>query len=167
MRFGDVHALGLRALPKPLPKMSPRLIAPTEAPGMFGSSNIGMPPPALRQFDLDLLVVELAGAQLAPERVARRRPRSSAPTSASSIRSSAASSALASMSLRLRCLTSAIADLDEIAHDLLDVAPDVADLGELGRLDLEERRAGELGEAARDLGLAAAGRARSSGCSSA
>ncbi len=50
-------------------------------------------------------------------------------------------------------------DLDEIAHDRLDVAPDVADLGELRRLDLDERRAGELGEAARDLGLADAGRA--------
>ena len=51
------------------------------------------------------------------------------------------------------------ADLDEIAHDLLDVAPDIADLGELGRLDLQERRARELRQAARDLGLAAAGRA--------
>jgi hypothetical protein len=28
--------------------------------------------------------------------------------------------------------------LDEIAHDLLDVAPDIADLGELGRFDLDE-----------------------------
>ena len=49
--------------------------------------------------------------------------------------------------------------VDEVAHDLLDVAADIADLGELGRLDLEERRLGELGEAARDLGLADAGRA--------
>jgi hypothetical protein len=45
-------------------------------------------------------------------------------------------------------------DLDQIAHDLLDVAADIADLGEFGRLDLEERRAGELGQPARDLGLA-------------
>ena len=50
-------------------------------------------------------------------------------------------------------------ELDEVAHDRFDVAADVADLGELGRLDLEERRLGELREAARDLGLAAAGRA--------
>ena len=48
-------------------------------------------------------------------------------------------------------------DLDEIADDLLDIAADIADLGELRRLDLEERRAGELREAARNLGLAAAG----------
>ena len=50
-------------------------------------------------------------------------------------------------------------DLDQVAHDLLDVAADIADLGELGRLDLDERSAGELGEPAGDLGLADAGRA--------
>ncbi len=48
---------------------------------------------------------------------------------------------------------------DEIAHHRLDVAPDVADLGVLRRLDLHERRADERREAARDLGLADAGRA--------
>ena len=51
------------------------------------------------------------------------------------------------------------ADLDQVAHDLLDVAADIADLGELGGFDLEERRAGELGQPARNLGLADAGRA--------
>src|SRR5947208_820483 len=39
-------------------------------------------------------------------------------------------------------------DLDQVAHDLLDIASDIADLGELGRLDLQEGRARELGEAA-------------------
>ena len=34
--------------------------------------------------------------------------------------------------------------LDEVADHRVDVAADVADLGELGRLDLDERRAGEL-----------------------
>ena len=58
-------------------------------------------------------------------------------------------------------------DLDQVADDRVDVAADVADLGELGRLDLDERRVGEPRQAARDLGLAHAGRARSSGCSSA
>ena len=48
-------------------------------------------------------------------------------------------------------------DLDQVAHDLLDIAADIADLGELGRLDLDERRLGQAGEAAGDLGLAAAG----------
>ena len=51
------------------------------------------------------------------------------------------------------------ADLDQIPHDGVDVAADVADLGELGGLDLDERRVGQPREAARDLGLAHAGRA--------
>ena len=50
-------------------------------------------------------------------------------------------------------------DLDEVADDRVDVPADVADLGELGRLDLDERRVGEPRQAARDLGLADAGRA--------
>src|SRR3569623_1088247 len=48
-------------------------------------------------------------------------------------------------------------DVDEIAHDGFDTAADVTDLGELGRLDLDEGRIGELGEPPRDLGLADAG----------
>ena len=47
--------------------------------------------------------------------------------------------------------------LDQVAGDLLDVAADIADLGELGRLDLDERRVGELRQPPADLGLAAAG----------
>ena len=49
--------------------------------------------------------------------------------------------------------------LDEVAHHRLDVASDVADFGELRRLDLDERRAGELGEATGDLRLPHARRA--------
>src|SRR5581483_9295509 len=51
------------------------------------------------------------------------------------------------------------ADFDKVANDLLDVAADIADLGELGGFDFEERRIGEPGEPARNLGLADAGRA--------
>src|SRR5262249_28037401 len=40
----------------------------------------------------------------------------------------------------------------------LDVAADIADLGELGGLDLDERRAGQFREPPRDLGLADPGR---------
>jgi hypothetical protein len=36
------------------------------------------------------------------------------------------------------------AGLDQIADDLLDVAADIADLGELGGLDLDERRLASL-----------------------
>ena len=49
------------------------------------------------------------------------------------------------------------ADLDQIAHDGVDVAAHVAHLGELGGLHLQERRTGETGEAARNLGLSATG----------
>ena len=49
--------------------------------------------------------------------------------------------------------------LDEVADDLLDIAADIADLGELCRFDLEEGRAGEPGQPPRNLGLADAGRA--------
>ena len=82
-----------------------------------------------------------------------------APTSASSTRSSAASCAFAWTSLAPALLDEPDADLDEVAHDLLDVAADIADLRELGGLDLQERCAGKPGQPARDLGLAAAGRA--------
>src|SRR3569833_2460178 len=50
-------------------------------------------------------------------------------------------------------------DVDQIKHKRNHVAADVADLGEFGRLDLDERRIGELGKTPRDFGLAAAGRA--------
>jgi len=50
------------------------------------------------------------------------------------------------------------AELDEIAHHRLDVAPDVADFRELARFDLDERRLREPREPARDLRLADAGR---------
>jgi hypothetical protein len=50
------------------------------------------------------------------------------------------------------------AELHEVADHRLDVAADVADLGELRRFDLEERRLRQLREPARDLGLADAGR---------
>ena len=50
-------------------------------------------------------------------------------------------------------------ELGQVAHHRLDVAADVADLGELRRLDLDERRLREPRQPARDLGLADAGRA--------
>ncbi len=50
-------------------------------------------------------------------------------------------------------------DLDQVADDLLDVATDIADFGELGRLDLEERRLRQISQTSRDLRLADAGRA--------
>ena len=51
------------------------------------------------------------------------------------------------------------ADLDKVADDLFDIAADITDFGEFRRLDLDEGRAGELGQAAGDFRLADAGRA--------
>ena len=49
-------------------------------------------------------------------------------------------------------------ELDEIADHRLDVAADIADFGELRRLDLDERRVRESRQPSRDLRLADAGR---------
>jgi hypothetical protein len=48
-------------------------------------------------------------------------------------------------------------DVRQLLHDGVDVTADVADLGELGGLDFDERSVGEAREPARDLGLADAG----------
>src|SRR5690606_33436357 len=103
-------------------------------------------------FDLDLLVVELTVAQLLAETVARRRRRGLADQ-----RFEHALLGI-DMGARLDVLAHLLAyqpdgDLDEIADDLLDVAADIADLGELGCLDLDEGRAREFCKAARNLGL--------------
>ena len=137
--------------------MSPIETAPICAPGMPGMSNSGMPPPAA------CTSISISLSLSSPERSFLRNASlvealALAPTSASSTRSSAAC-----RGARLDVLAFALArqrdgDFDEVAHDLLDVAADIADLGEFRRLDLEERRAGELGEAAGYLGLADAGR---------
>ena len=115
-----------------------------------------MPPRGLR-LDLDFLVVEFAGAQFLAEGIAGRGAGAGA--------DQRIEHALlgGELGARLHVLALALADLgdrdlDEIADDLLDVAADIADLGEFGGLDLDERRAGELCQPPRDLGLADAGR---------
>ena len=52
-------------------------------------------------------------------------------------------------------------DLDKIADDRINFAANIAHFRELRGLDLDERRLGEPGQAARDLGLTHPGRARS------
>ena len=121
-----------------------------------------------RHLDLDLLVVELALAQhlaefLARGRVGRlhvveihlARRRQQHVEDALLGRVGGAVAHLA----RLRFARLLDRRLDQVADDRVDVAADVAHLGELGRLDLDERRVGEARQAARDFGLADAGRA--------
>ena len=48
--------------------------------------------------------------------------------------------------------------VNQIADDGLDIATDITDFGKFCRLDLDERRIGELGQPARDLGFPDTGR---------
>ncbi len=117
--------------------------------------------------DLDVLVVELPLAQHLAEFLARRRigRLHVAEVHFARRRQQHVEHAL------LGGVGGAVADLarfglarlldrhfDQVAHDRVDVAADIADLGELRRLDLHERRIGEPRKPARDLGLAHAGR---------
>ena len=124
----------------------------------------------LLDFDLDEPVVEAALAQLLAHALARalcffldlrrilvgRRKRP---------RQQQVEQPLLGVLLRLGAHVSGVllahhadGDLDEIANHRLDVAADVTDFGELRRLDLQEGRLRELGEPARNLGLADSGR---------
>ena len=138
--------------------MSPMLIAPICAPGMPGISNIGMPPPDGRtSISISLSLSSPARSFL--RKASLVEALALAPTSAST---HALLGGLLGAHLDVLALAFAgqrDADLDQVAHDLLDVAADIADLGELGRLDLDERRAGEPRQPARNFGLADAGRA--------
>ncbi len=80
-------------------------------------------------------------------------------SSASSTRSSAASRGAVAHARELLLARHLHGDVGQLLDDGIDLASDVADLGELGRLDLDERRLGEPRQPARDLGLADAGRA--------
>ncbi len=136
------------------------LTMPICAPGMPGISKVGNCAPAESATSISIsFVVEFARRAACWRNFSRVSAPACSPTSASSTRSSAASFGLGVHLLAQPLAGHVDGDLDEVADDLLDVAADVADLGELGRLDLEERRLGELGQAPGDLGLADAGRA--------
>ena len=142
----------------------------TDDPAMISNDGNDL----LAHVDLDLLVIEPALAQLLAQLLARplrlladrRRPdrrspasRGSGGSSRSRTRSSAACRAFSRTSAMPLLADHVDGDLDEVADHRLDVAPDVADLGELRRLDLDERRLRQLRQPPRDLGLADAGRA--------
>ena len=131
---------------------------PTWLPGMPGISKDGMPPPVSATW------ISISLSSSSPAR--RRLRKVSRVASRGAGADQRVDHALLGIELRLGLDLLALgvaheadAGLEQIADDLVDVAADIADLGEFGRLDLDEGRAGELGEAARDLGLADAGRA--------
>ena len=57
-----------------------------------------------------------------------------------------------------------VSGLDQLEQDVLDVLADVAGLGQRGRVGDGERDVEHLGQRLGEIGLAAAGRARSAGC---
>src|SRR5687768_6528531 len=114
---------------------------------------------ALRDVDLDLLVVELALAQHLAETLARgvgvvaldRRHARQQGVEHAFLGDVLGARAHLVHFLLARALHR---DLRQVAHDGVDVATDVAHLGELGGLDLDEGRVREPRQAPRDLGLA-------------
>jgi hypothetical protein len=127
--------------PNALPSMSPMLIMP----GARHAGNLEASA-CRRPLSGTSISISLSSSSLARSflRKLSRVALAVAPTSASSTRSSALCCALALHVLALLVAQQADAGLDEVAHDLLDVAADIADLGELGRLDLDERRPASL-----------------------
>jgi hypothetical protein len=115
--------------------------------------------------DFDFLVVELAFAQLLAEllpRVALFRRLAGADSCSRQQAHPARDPPAASMARIAHDphgLFPGILDcrLDQVADDGVHVTADIADLGKLGRLDLDEGRVGEACQAPRDLGLADAG----------
>ena len=131
---------------------------PILAPGMPGISKFGMPPP-VSATSISISLSSSRPSRSFLRKVSRVAGLAVLPTSASSTRSSALICALRLHLVALLLAHQADGRLDQVAHDLLDVAADIADLGELRCLDLDERRAGEPGQTAGDLRLADAGRA--------
>ncbi len=121
--------------------------------------------------DFDFLVVEIALAQLLAELL----PGAARPKPVLARRLAGADSCRRQQHVQhavLGGIHGAVADdahgflagvldrrLGQVANDGVHVAADVADFGELGRLDLDEGRMGEPRQAPRDFGLADAGRA--------
>ena len=107
-------------------------------------------------FDFDLLVVEFAGAQLLAKTLARGG-RSGGANQCIEHALFGGEMRLGAQILALALLHHGDRHFDQVAHDLFDVAADIADLGELGGFDFQERRTGQFGDTAGDFGLAAAG----------
>ena len=131
---------------------------PICAPGMPGMSKVGMllEPRSITSISTSLSASE-PFAQETPEFFARLLALALPPTSASITRSSALSSAWAPTSLARRSLRHGQRHLNQVANDRFHIPADIADLGELGRLDLDERRLRQFGQTACDLGLTTAG----------
>ena len=120
--------------------------------------------PVSCDLDLDLAVGERAVAQVAAELLARVAARRGADER---VEDAVLGIALGlGLDLPAQPLARHLhRDLDEVAHDALDVAADIADLGELGGLDLDERGLGQAWRGASRSRSCRSRWARSSRCS--
>ena len=110
------------------------------------------------EVELDVLVVQLALAQALAQRLARRVVTVGTGMGArqknieDAILGRVLGARLAAAHAHLALLLDG--HFDEVADDGVDILADITDLGELGRLDLDEGRPGQLGQTPGDLGLA-------------
>ena len=125
--------------------------------GHAGNFEHGLPPPASR-ISISISLSSSSPARSLLRKLSRVVLLVLPPVSASSMRSSARASACASHIAAPALAHLRDADFDQIAHDLLHVAADIADFREFRRFDFEERRLRELGETPRNLRLADARR---------
>ena len=107
-----------------------------EPPGMPGMSKLGTEGESMIWTSISL--VSSSPVRNFLRKLSRVASEALTPTSASSTRFSALIWACASTSLRPRRLDHADRRLDEVADHLLDITPDITDLGEFRRLDLDE-----------------------------
>ena len=161
------RTLSLRVRLRPWPRFWNMLWICDVRSSMPGGAKISICACVGGHFDFDLLVVELAFAQLLAEFLPRRIVGLGGSASGKIARGrqqhvehAVLGEVLGLMPHFARRLLARVLDrrLHEIADDRVHVAADVADFGELGRFDFHERRIGEPREPPRDLGLAHAGR---------
>src|SRR6516165_4134856 len=107
-------------------------------------------------FDLDFLVVKLGGPQFLAKCFFGGNARIGADQS---VKHAIFSGLLRARVHILAFLFTRQGDshFDQVAYDLFDVAADITHLGEFGRFNFQERRAGKFREASRNFGLADAG----------
>ena len=137
-------------------RLADHLLDVDDAAGLAGDVEHALRAGAVGELDFDVPVVALAGTQLLAEALARRRAGAGADQRIEhALFGGELGAGLHVLALALAHLGDR--DLDEIAHDLLDIAADIADLGEFRGFDLEEGRACKYRQPSRDLGLADAG----------
>ena len=155
--FGHLHPAALHARGEGLAQQIGDVDhAHAAAAGHAGDVHGGHGRGGIGDFQLYLPVVQLTGAQFFHEAFARRGRGVLAHQGVQHALLGVGAGLFAHL-LAQPFARQGDAGLHEIADDLLHVAAHIAHFGEAGGLDLQERRAGQGGQTAGDLGLADAG----------